>query len=402
MSGTSQSRAAADSEVGHEGPQQEGPNIEEDCPVRRTLRFNDDSTDNIGVTETTPGGGLRKNWKKLIKQDCADMLEKYSILANTKDLKRKIPPSEMYELLPYVLEDYGNCFKRMQTEIDGLKEKDSNAVARDEYCKVTLASMTQHEESMSKLIEEASLHARAFVAITRSFRSFLGLMREARAHLHHLGQQEDPAQAISRRESVPSVPTPAIGPAGVNGDLLYDVQGIIIDKCCFTGDGCIVEEDATSPGRQVLQVHLVLVTSQQDAQDAKGYIISDGYFFLQKDLTRLLHTLCSGKRDVKDLGQWARGPMTIPGHSIFSVKPGDLSLTSSIGTRDTTIDTITRAPKGIVFIRTDYIGTVLQNMCGTILNDKKVSRPYRDAIVERVHRVEQILTNFSNKYRDQE
>ena len=118
MSSPSRRRAAADSEVGLEGPQQEGPNIEEDCPVRRTLRFNDDSTDNIRVTETTPEGRLRKNWKKLIKQDCPDMLEKYTMLANTKDLKRKIPPSEMYELLPYVLEDYGNCVKRMQTEID--------------------------------------------------------------------------------------------------------------------------------------------------------------------------------------------------------------------------------------------------------------------------------------------
>jgi len=135
--------------VGLKGPQQEGPNIEEECPVRQTLRFNDDWTDNIRVTETTSEGRLRKNWKKLIKQDCPDMLEKYTMLANTKDLKRKIPPSEMYELLPYVLEDYGNCFKRMQTEIDGLKEKDSKAVARDEYpfCECTC----QHEDALSHL-----------------------------------------------------------------------------------------------------------------------------------------------------------------------------------------------------------------------------------------------------------
>ena len=149
---------------------------------------------------------------------------------------------------------------------------------------------------------------------------------------------------------------------------------------------------------KVVEVHLVHVKSQQGTVDAKGYSISDGYFFFQKELTRLLHAISSGKRKVKDLGQWVRGPGAIPGHSIFSIKPGDIALASSAEIQNVNIDMLTRAPKGLVFIRADYIGTVLQNMCGTILNDKKVSKTNREAIVNRVHSIAQILLDFSERH----
>lgn len=151
-------------------------------------------------------------------------------------------------------------------------------------------------------------------------------------------------------------------------------------------------------GMKVVEVHLVHVKRQQGAVDAKGYSISDGCFFFQKELTRLLHAISSGKRKVKDLGQWVRGPGAIPGHSIFSIKPGDIALVNSAEIQDVNIDVLRRAPKGLVFIRADYIGTVLQKMCGTILNDKKVSKTNRDAIVDRVHRIKQILVNFSKRH----
>lgn len=396
--GASQRRAAAASESASLDPPQGGSYVDVDCPVQRILTFEAESTDVVRVQESTPGGATRKNWRKLIKSDTADILEKYSILAGTKDLKRKIPDSEVHDLLSYVLDDHRKSIKRMREETSVLQEEKSIVVSRYEHCKERFGDMTRYTESLRKLVEQTTDFARAFQGISMTSRLIFDATEEMLAGLNGLEEEGLAAHAASVSKVVPVVPTPAIGPVRVEQELSCEVHGTIIDKCCVTADGYIAQETPVYSGSRAVEVHLVLVKSRQDAVDAKGHSISDGYFFFQKDLTRLLHAISSGKREVKDLGQWARGPGAIPGHSIFSIKPGDIALASSAEIQDIDIDILTRAPKGLVFIRTDYTGTVLQKMCGTILNDKKVSKPNRDAIVERVHRIKQILFNFSRSH----
>lgn len=395
--GSSQRRAAAASEGASLDPPQGGSYVDVDCPVQRILTFEDKSTDVVRGQESTPGGATRKNWRKLIKSDTADILEKYSILAGTKDLKRKIPDAEVHELLSYVLDDHRKSIKRMREGNSVLQEEMSNVLSRYEHYKETFGEMTRYIESLRKLVDQTTDFSRAFQAISVTSRLIFDATEEMLTGLNGVEEESLPAHAAPVREVVPVVPTPVIAPVRVEQEISCEVQGTIVDKCCVTADGYIAQETPVYLGSKAVEVHLVLVKSQQDAVDAKGHSISDGYFFFQKDLTRLLHAISSGKREVKDLSQWARGQGT-PGHSIFSIKPGDIAFVSSAEIQDVNIDILTRAPKGLVFIRTDYIGTVLQKMCGTILNDKKVSKPNREAIVERVRRINEILLNFSTRH----
>lgn len=221
MEGSSQHCAEAASEGARLDPPQGGSNVAVDCPVQKRLTPKDQkhSTDVGRVYESTSGEATGKTWRKLLKSDTADILEKYSMLADTKDLKRMIPDSEVHELLSYVLDDHRKSIKRMREDISVLQEENSIVLSRYEHYKETLVGITMYTESLKKLIDQSTHLTRAFQVIGVTSRLIFDTTEQMLAGLHGLEEEGFPACEASVRE----------------------VQGTIIDKCSVASDGYLAE-----------------------------------------------------------------------------------------------------------------------------------------------------------------